>query len=48
MSDTPQGSAATVLCECCKTLLPPGTRARIDRESGVIICDECFGDLTYA
>lgn len=41
-----EGSAARVACECCETPLPPGTPAKIDRESGVIICVDCYEALT--
>ena len=44
--DAEDCSVASVACECCQTPLPPGTPAKIDRESGVIICNECFEALT--
>lgn len=34
-----------VHCDCCETPLPIGTRAKIDPESGAIICLECCDAL---
>lgn len=48
VSATSPGVPPAVICECCEQPLPPGTRARIDRESGVIICVECYEALSNA
>ena len=34
-----------VCCECCEQVIPVGSPAKIDPESGVIICLDCFSDL---
>lgn len=41
----PPETSSGVACECCEKPLPLGTRARMDRETGVVICVECFEAL---
>lgn len=35
-----------VRCDCCEQPFPAGTRARVDPESGAIICAECYEALS--